>query len=99
MKNTYSVVWSEEAVKNLSKILLFLEENWTEKEIRKFVTKLEKLISIIENQPETFPKAAKSDIHKAVLTRQVTLYYNAGKDIIHIITLFDSRQNPKKLKL
>lgn len=99
MKNIYSVIWSEEAAENLSKILLYLEENWTEKEIRKFASKLEKLISIIESQHDSFPKAAKVDVRKAVLTRQVTLYYNVRIDVIRIITLFDSRQNPEKLKL
>jgi len=99
MKNICSVVWSEEAVENLSKTLHYLEENWTEKEIRKFAVKIEKLISIIEIHPDSFPEAAKSNVRKAVLTRQVTLYYYVDNNVIYIITLFDSRQNPEKLKL
>lgn len=36
-------------------------------------------------------------IFKCVVTKQTTFYYRFISDEIEIITLFDSRQNPKKL--
>lgn len=99
MKNISKVIWSEEAVENLKKIIHYLEENWTEKEIKKFVQKLEKQILIITIQPDSFPKANNLDVHRSVLTKQTTIYYNVHQESIRIVTIFDTRQNPKKLKL
>ncbi len=36
MKNTYKLIWSDEALKNLKSIIFYLEEHWTEREMRKF---------------------------------------------------------------
>ncbi len=44
MKIISKVIWSQEAVKNLKKIIQYVEENCTEKEIKKFATNLEKQI-------------------------------------------------------
>jgi plasmid stabilization system protein ParE len=99
MKNISKVVWSQEAVENLNKIIQYLEENWTEKEIKKFVLMLEKQISIIKTQPDSFPKANKLDVRRSVLSNQTTIYYNIYQDTIRIVTIFDNRQNPKKLKI
>lgn len=99
MKNISKVIWSEEAVENLKKIIQYLEENWTEKEIKKFVKKLEKQISIITTQPDSFPKANNLDVRRSVLSKQTTIYYNVHQEAIRIVTIFDNRQNPKKLKL
>jgi plasmid stabilization system protein ParE len=99
MKNISKVVWSEEAVENLKKIIQYLEENWTETEIKKFATKLEKQISIIRSQPDSFPKANHIDVRRSVLSKQTAIYYKVDQDSIRIVTVFDNRQNPEKLKL
>ena len=51
MKNGYKILWTKEANDNLDSILKYLEENWTEKEIRKFAQKLNTRINIIKQNP------------------------------------------------
>jgi len=99
MKSISKVVWSEEATENLKKIIQFLKENWTEKEIRKFAKKLEKQISIIKSQPHSFPKANNFDVRRSVMTKQTSIYYNIHQDTLQIVSIFDNRQNLQKLKL
>jgi plasmid stabilization system protein ParE len=41
MKNILRIRWTEEATKDLENIILYLEANWTEKELKTFFTKLE----------------------------------------------------------
>lgn len=98
MKSISKVVWTREAVDCLEEIIAYLEENWSEKEIKKFVIKLEKQISIIKNQPYSFPKSYYIKARKSVLSKHSTIYYNIFGDVIYIITIFDNRQNPKNLK-
>lgn len=42
MKNTYKLVWSDEALKGLKSIFNYLEFRFSEKNIRKFAKKLDK---------------------------------------------------------
>jgi plasmid stabilization system protein ParE len=100
MKSTYRIIWTDEAYKNLQHIIDFLEKSWTEKEIRKFVRLLDKQLVLITKNPALYPYSKKSrHIHKSVLTKQITLYYRVVETDIYLVTLFDSRQNPDKLKL
>ncbi len=98
MKNISKVIWSVEAVENLERIIQYLQENWTEKEIKKFLKKLEKTISIIKKQPLSFPKSQYIEARKLVLSKQTTIFYKVYADAIYIVTIFDSRQNPENLK-
>ena len=98
MKNTYSVFWSSEALKNMESIFLYLEENWTQRELRKFAKLLDKQIKLIQSNPFLFEKSDKSiDVRRSVLNKLITIYYRVRFSEIQILTLFDNRQNPEKL--
>ena len=45
MKNTFKIVWSDEALKNLKGIIEYLENRWTTREIKKFSQLLDKQLS------------------------------------------------------
>ena len=97
MKNTYRLIWSFRAVENLKSILKYLEENWTEKDIKNFTFRLNKYLTLIENKPNSFPAAKrKLNIRRAVVTKHNSLYYKIEQDTIQLIALFDNRQDPKK---
>ena len=99
MKNISKVLWTEEANKNLSSIIKYLEDNWTKREIEKFLKKLNKHISIIQSQPDSFPKTNNYNVRRSVVTKQITLYYSISQDTLNIVSLFDNRQDPQKLKI
>jgi plasmid stabilization system protein ParE len=99
MKNISKVLWTVEANENLSNVIKYLEEHWTEKEIKNFLRKLNKHISLIQTQPDSFPKAINYNVRRSVVTRQTTLYYSISQDTLIIVSIFDNRQNPKKLKI
>ena len=51
----------------------------------------------IEKNPQIAPKSSLlKGIHKNVVTKQTSFYYLISGNEIHIITLTDNRQNPKK---
>ncbi len=98
MKNTYKLIWSDEALNNLKGIIEYLENRWTTREIKKFAQLLDKQLKLIENNPLLFAESDKSNgLRKSVLSRQTTSYYVIINHDIWIITLFDNRQNPNKL--
>lgn len=76
-------------------------ENWSLKIRDKFISKLTEKIKQISSQPNSCPDSNEFDgLHKCVVTKQTTFYYrilNLSNEI-EIITIFDTRQNPDKLK-
>ena len=98
MKSTYKLIWSDEALNNLKEIIDYLEHRWTKKEINKFARLLDRQLELIGTNPFLFAESDKSiGIRKSVLSKQTTIYYRITSQEIHIITLFDNRQNPDKL--
>jgi plasmid stabilization system protein ParE len=98
MKSTYKIIWSDEALQGLKKTIDYLEQRWTQKEIKKFAKLLDKQLNIIQQNPQIFPISNKSKgIRKSVLSKQTTIYYKINSNKIFLLTLFDNRQDPNKL--
>ena len=95
------VFLSELAESKLLKLNDFLIENWSIKVRNDFIKKFTSKVMQISEQPESCPKSLVfNGIYKCVVTKQTSFYYriNFNKNEIEIITVFDSRQNPNKLK-
>jgi addiction module RelE/StbE family toxin len=100
MKNGLKIRWTEEATKNLENIIVYLETNWTTKELKKFFQKLEKQLLLLSIFPEAYPLSQKKkSIHQCVLTKNLTIYYTVKDDSLVLLSLFDTRQDPAKLKI
>lgn len=67
--------------------------------LRKIILKIFRKNSNRTTKPEVFPKSnIKSGLYKCVITRQTTMYYTFNEKSIYVLTIFDSRQDPEKLK-
>jgi plasmid stabilization system protein ParE len=100
MQSGYRLFWSDRALGDLQKIINYLSEEWTQKEIRNFARRLDKRLELISSNPRLFPKTAKrKNIRRSVLTKHTVIYYEATESSVTIVTLFDPRQHPKKLRL
>ncbi len=93
------VIISKTAEKRLEKLFEYLIENWSLKVKIDFVKKLDNKIDLLKSHPNGFPKSIKEKgLRKCVITKQTTLFYKFDSERIYIITVFDTRQNPEKLK-
>ncbi len=100
MRSGYRIQWSDRAIFDLQNIIDYLLYKWTEKEVRNFVRKLDKRLELISINPRIFPKTNKrKNVRRSVLTKHTVIYYETSTDTIKIVTLFDPRQDPKKLNL
>ena len=76
MKSGYKVLWTDHAISELNETTEFLEKNWTERELRNFIAKLDHTIELISKTPEIFPASLeKKDIRKAVVEKYNSLNY------------------------
>jgi plasmid stabilization system protein ParE len=94
---SFRIVWSPEAEEKYLQVLEYLEIKWTNKEVSKFITRVDELTDLLVTYPKLFPYSESKNTYKAVLTRQVSLIYRIKEaDLIEIVTLWDNRQNPDK---
>ena len=98
MNKTYSVVWSSLAENDFSCILEYLNAKWNERIALNFIDKVEMALQQIQVNPKLFPLIHKDGIRKCVITHHNTLYYRINREIIEILRLYDTRQNPDNLK-
>ena len=92
------IVFSKNAEKRLVDLLEYLELKWSIKVREKFISKLDKSIYLIQNDPEIFPKSQiNKNQYRCVLSKQTTLYYKHNSKRVSVLSLFDTRQNPIKI--
>jgi plasmid stabilization system protein ParE len=89
--------WTQEAKDNIISILDYLLEHWTERDAKNFLIKLERIIALIEKRPLLYPRSRKN-IHRAVVSKQITLYYSIKGQHLYLLQLFSNKQNPRKRK-
>ena len=99
MKNIYKIIWTDEAILGLKRTINHIENRWSQKELRNFSNLLDKQLEIIKASPGIFPFSNKTKgIRKSVLSKQTSIYYKVEGDSIYLLSVFDSKQNPIKLK-
>ncbi|BDD13636.1 hypothetical protein MATR_04610 [Marivirga tractuosa] len=57
----YTVKWLPEAELTYALVLEYLEENWTSKEIEKFIDRTDEVINFISQNPELYFYSKKKD--------------------------------------
>lgn len=95
------VFLSKRAESKLLELNMYLLESWGLKTRDKFISKLTNKIKQISSQPNSCPKSSEyKNLYKCVVTKHTILYYRISheQNRIEIITVFDTRQNPNKLK-
>jgi plasmid stabilization system protein ParE len=88
-----TVYWSSNAKRNYFKIVDYLLENWTLKEIENFQFKLSNLISKIQNNPNFCPHARYSQLRLCLINKQNSLVYLVENQTLYlfIVDLVDNR--------
>jgi plasmid stabilization system protein ParE len=98
----YTIEWTLHAQEELNTVYDYLENNWTPREIVNFSKLLEDRLSTIINFPFIYSaNKQKKSIRRCVVSKQSSFYYHVNVEIkrIVILSFFDNRQDPSKLKI
>ena len=94
-----TVVFAKISATQLDNLLFYLEARFSLQTKKKFALKFNGFIKIISEDPETFKKSDSNvNLRKCVISKQTTLYYKFNNNQIRILSVFDTRQNPTKIK-
>ena len=95
----YNILWTTESVNNLEAILGFLITSRTSRETGDFINRLSKQLSVIQQNPYLFPISQNnSRLRKAVLGKQITVFYEVAGQIVYLIHLCNNTQDNEEIK-
>lgn len=98
MKNGYKIFWTTNALQELNQTIEYLEENFSEKELKRLAQKIETTLQLISLNPDLFPKSKTNNIHRVPILKLNTMFYWKQNDTIEILSFFCNRKNPSKRK-
>lgn len=100
MISGYRILWTDNALLELKKTVVYLEQNWTERELKKLAIQLEKTLQLISQNPYLFQTSdIKKEVRRAVVLSVNSIYYRVLENDVEILSFFSNRQSPEKRKL
>ena len=95
-----SILISKTAQGHLDSIFLYLETKWSIKVKDEFISLLTQKIEFLANFPESGKTCNDFSliVRSFVINKQVTIYYTFSETEVRLLAIFDTRQDPSKIK-
>lgn len=101
MRTEFEILWSKESKFQFDRIILYLRQEWADKEVNSFLVKIRNFERIVVKFPEIYAESKKkSGLRQAVISKHNSVIYKIDweNSKIRVYTIFDNRQHPNKLK-
>lgn len=93
----FEIVWTQRAIAGYERIVDYLEENFTDKEIIHFVSSTNKFFETLQEYPELLRKTSRQkNVHRGPINPLTILTYRikVRKKQIELINIRGARQKP-----
>jgi plasmid stabilization system protein ParE len=93
----FQIVWTKRAIAGYDRIIHYLIENWTEREVINFVTETDSFFDILKDHPEILQKTSKhNNVYRGPINRLTILTYRIKPKLkqIQLINIRGARQKP-----
>src|SRR5437868_2947751 len=88
------------ALEDFDNVVDYLTYKWGITVANDFVDRFVKVANLIAKNPRLFPFVEKNKrMQRCVVTKHNIIYFTETEDVIKILTVFDTRQDPNKLNL
>ncbi len=92
-----SIYWTERSISDSFAIKKYLQRDFSQKEIDNFYKLLESFEKVVITFPKLYPKSSTNkNIHRAVLSKQLSVFYSLTKGRINILAVLDNRVSYSK---
>ena len=85
------IVWSETALETFFKVIDYLFDNWTDKEMEAFETNVDTLIENLTSFNQICPEAKLFGYRKCVIDKHNSLVYHIENNILYLVTFIDKK--------
>jgi plasmid stabilization system protein ParE len=92
---SFTIIFSEKAQSNIEKIAEYLDGEWSENVKMKFLRDVSNAVKQLAIMPFMFPSSDKMEgLRRCVVNRHTVLYYRVNEEIIGVINIKGTKQNP-----
>lgn len=94
-----TLVWTKRAILGYDKIVRYLEQNWTDKEVRNFVKESDEFFELLSQYPELLQGTDKlKNVYRGPMNKLTIITYRVKprKQQIELINIRGARQKPLK---
>lgn len=96
-QQSLSIYWSDRSISDSLVIKEYLLRKFSQKEIDNFYKLLDAFERIILLFPKLYPKSTKNKkIHRAVLSKKLSVFYTLSKNTVIVIAILDNRMSYAK---
>jgi hypothetical protein len=89
---SFSIVYTKRSDADAIVIKKYLLYKFTQKEVEKFYDLLRIFENVVTIFPKLYPRSLKGkNIHRAVLSKQLSVFYKMTKDKIFVVAILDNR--------
>lgn len=88
-----AISYTHQANKGALAIKNYLLYKFTQKEVDNFYALLNIFEKVIPVFPQLYPKSSNKNIHRAVLSKQLSVFYRVSKTKITVIAILDNRMD------
>ena len=92
----YEIIVKKRFTAKVLRLLIYLEKEWSKTVADNFVAILEGRIETLSRQPYIGTPSGMKNVRTILISKHNRLYYRIKSNKIEIITLFDTRMDPKK---
>ncbi len=93
------IIWSDEAIHDYHQNINYLISQWSEDSASTFMDEVETTLELIQFTPEIVPSSDYKSIRRAVIRKQITLYYMIKEESIYLVRFWNTYQNPDSINL
>ena len=93
------IIWSPQAKRDYWQNIDYLEAEWTFQDVLNFIEKTESTIQLIAKNNTFFVSTNYKNVHKVVITKQITLYYRITSTNIELLHFWNTYQDLENFKL
>ncbi|PCJ00851.1 MAG: hypothetical protein COB15_01905 [Flavobacteriales bacterium] len=92
------IVWSKKAAAGYSKILKYLDDEWTEQEVEHFENEMKSFFTTLSMQPYILQESKKKGLRRGPINKLTLLTYrvNEKKSQVQLINIRGARQKSIK---
>ncbi len=95
-KKRLVVEYSPSSLNNAIEIVSYLRRKFTEKEVNRFYQFLYDFEQIIGLYPTLYAESSRKNIRRAVLSKELSVFYVVKKNKINIVAIIDNRWDQDK---
>ena len=99
MPSGYKIFWTDHALRELTDTYEYLEVYFTERELKKLSSEIDRTLRLISQNPNLFPLSESKGVRRVVVRKFNTMYYREKGNCLEILSFFSNRQSPDKRKL